>query len=434
MKTSHSNQEKPSTTLTNKDHPILTGTLIMIAGLIMLTSISSWIPSAKGYSPSKNLTEAPRYPSQLAATTEFAVIGDYGSGFAQEAAVAHMVDSWNVDFIITTGDNYYSAAGGSGGNGLDQLDNAVGAFYCSYLKGTALPNSGTTDCPVSNQSSSKNRFFPTIGNHESSDLQNGLSDYLNYFTLPGDGIANSSGEERYYDFIQGPVHFFALDSESALIKGSEMAAQKAWLAAELARSDSPWNIVYFHHAAYSSGKHGSRYAMQWPFADMGVDAVFQGHDHTYERVHQDGIVYIVSGFGGKTLYDFGPPIAGSQIRYNENYGAVKVKATEDKLIFEAWAIPDATGTNSAVFGHIVDTYVLGGEPQVCPTTQPSVSSSVDDGDQAPSILAVELCPDDPTALTLSQPPAAAQTSTGPIIRTFILLLMFLFLSLRHHRR
>ena len=43
-----------------------------------------------------------------------------------------------------------------------------------------------------------------LGNHDVN--ADGGHAYLDYFTLPGN--------RRYYDFIAGPVHFFALDSDS----------------------------------------------------------------------------------------------------------------------------------------------------------------------------------------------------------------------------
>jgi len=52
---------------------------------------------------------------------------------------------------------------------------------------------------------------------------------LDYFTLPGAGFENSSDSERYYDFVQGPVHFFAIDSDTARRDSEDLAAQKGWL-------------------------------------------------------------------------------------------------------------------------------------------------------------------------------------------------------------
>ena len=73
--------------------------------------------------------------------------------------------------------------------------------------------------------------------------------------------------------------------------------------------------------------------MQWPYARWGADAVIAGHDHLYERLHRDGISYIVNGLGGRhsmtnPIYSFESPIIGSQVRYNQDYGAMLVTADE----------------------------------------------------------------------------------------------------------
>jgi hypothetical protein len=151
---------------------------------------------------------------------------------------------------------------------------------------------------------------------------------LNYFSLPGN--------ERYYDFIRGPVHFFVLDSDGAEPSGNTSTSiQALWLRDRLAASTSPWNIVYLHHAPYSSGsKHGSNPKLQWLYAAWGADVVIAGHDHLYERIFRDGIVYFVNGLGGHpTKYPFGKPVLGSQKRYNADHGAMLVVASETQIIF-----------------------------------------------------------------------------------------------------
>lgn len=81
--------------------------------------------------------------------------------------------------------------------------------------------------------------------------------------------------------------------------------QLAWLEQELKASGSNWKIVYFHHPLYSSGKaHGSstelRRLLEPVFVRHGVDVVFQGHDHSYERIKpQKGIYYFTEGNSGK---------------------------------------------------------------------------------------------------------------------------------------
>jgi len=131
------------------------------------------------------------------------------------------------------------------------------------------------------------------------------------------------------------VHFYALDSDSRETDGvGKFSQQAVWLQNQLAVSTSAWDIVYFHHAPYSSGLQGDVDWMQWPFAEWGVDVVFSGHDHTYERILRDGIVYFVNGLGGMSKYSFFGVIEGSQLRYNQDYGAMLVEASENMIRFQ----------------------------------------------------------------------------------------------------
>jgi hypothetical protein len=73
--------------------------------------------------------------------------------------------------------------------------------------------------------------------------------------------------------------------------------------------------------------------MEWDFADYGVTAVISGHDHLYERIARNGVVYFVNGLGGITAYPFHGLIDGSEARYNCSFGAMLVDATEDAMTF-----------------------------------------------------------------------------------------------------
>ena len=245
-----------------------------------------------------------------APVVRFAVIGDYGMGNQAEADVAALVASWQPDFVITTGDNNYPS-------GASQtIDANIGQFYHAFI----FPYLGSYG-----SGADVNRFFPSLGNHDwdTSSAQ----PYLDYFTLPGN--------ERYYDFVWGPLHLFALDSDSREPDGvGQSSTQAAWLQARLASSTSPWNVVYFHHAPYSSGQHGSTTWARWPYKDWGASVVLAGHDHTYERLLVDGIPYFVNGLGGGSIYTFGTPLPESQARYNTDYGAMLVQASETSITFQ----------------------------------------------------------------------------------------------------
>ena len=245
----------------------------------------------------------------------FAVIGDFGDEGKYEADVAAMVHNWDVDLIVTTGDNNYPDGEAR------TIDANIGQYYANYIfpyKGTYGP--GATE----------NRFFPVLGNHDWRDET--LQPYYDYFTLPGN--------ERYYDVERDPVHFFMIDSDEHEPDGiSENSKQAAWFRNAIAESTAPWNLVFMHHPPFSSSsKYNDIEAMQWPFAEWGADAVFAGHAHLYERLIFDGIPYFVNGLGGRwrtipKIHYFGEADRRSQVRYNRDYGAQLVTADEKCINF-----------------------------------------------------------------------------------------------------
>jgi hypothetical protein len=271
----------------------------------------------------------------------FAALGDWSDGVGTQA-VANLVDAMDVDLIITAGDNIYDPA--------ESIDSQVGRIYGDYIgnySGAFGPGSPS------------NRFFPSLGNHDYSE--HGLAAYLNYFTLPGN--------ERYYDFEAGPVHFFAINSNPQEPNGtSSSSVQARWLRDGLASSDAPHKIVYFHHPPYSSSTvHGSEPGMRWPFEAWGATAVISGHDHAYERVMRDdngdGVLlpYFTTGLGGHSRYSFGTPVGGSAVRYSADFGTMIVDASDTQIDFEFWSVAGG--------GRLIDSYRItspggGGDPDV----------------------------------------------------------------------
>ena len=70
--------------------------------------------------------------------------------------------------------------------------------------------------------------------------------------------------------------------------------------------------------------------MRWPFHEWGAHAVLAGHDHIYTN----GLVYFVNGFGGDSKDKFHTtPVAGSVARYSADFGAMRVDASENYILF-----------------------------------------------------------------------------------------------------
>jgi len=299
-------------------------------------------------------------PSAPAAGTHirFAVIGDYGEDGKQDESVANLVKSWQPEFITTVGDNNYPSGA------ADTIDPNIGQYYHEYI----YPYVGVYTNPAT--TITENRFWPALGNHDWSALtcvgQTCTGPYFDYFTLPGN--------ERYYDLVRGPVHFFFVDSDKREPDGIiRSSAQAAWLQAGLAKSQTRWQVVLLHHPPYSSGiTNGPEQRLQWPYQAWGADAVLTGHEHIYERSTADGIPYIITGLGGKNERGIGTPRPCSEVRYNGDFGAMLVEATALTMTFQFINV-----TNQ-----LIDTYTLPApaDPEVCTTTR--VQQGADDVEQS----------------------------------------------------
>ncbi len=260
----------------------------------------------------------------------FVVIGDYGMAGESAAGVADLVKRWKPQFIITTGDNNYPDGAAA------TIDENVGRYYHRFIS----PYHGRFGIGAN-----RNRFFPCLGNHDWH--ADGARPFLDYFTLPGN--------ERYYDFTAGPVHFFALDSDPHEPDGTSSTSRQArWLHDRVQHSASCWRIAYFHHAPYSSGfKRPGRW-MRWPYGAWGVDVVLSGHEHTYERLVVGRVTYFVVGLGGAPIYQFkDSALDESRKRYNAGHGAMLVVADRGRIDF----------TFAAATGAVMDTYHL---EKTCP--------------------------------------------------------------------
>jgi len=228
-------------------------------------------------------------------TLFFSIVGDFGAGSSAQTNVANNQNAADPPLLITVGDNAYE-----NGTQSDWDNNVFIPQYENLLRRAV--------------------FMPALGNHDLNDV--GASNWassveIKMHLLPRN--APSGQEERYYSFDYGDAHMVVLDSNSPAIN----AQQTAWLAADLAATTRKWKFVFLHHASHSCANgiasFGSNAAVRsnWGplFEQYGVDVVFEGHDHLYERSQEvdefqigggsgaDGLktIYVMTGAGGKTL-------------------------------------------------------------------------------------------------------------------------------------
>jgi len=197
-------------------------------------------------------------------SVRFLVFGDTGTGDASEYDVGNQIFRYYkvfpFPFAIMLGDNIY---------GSERPQD----FDTKFIK----PYRALLDAKV--------EFNATLGNHDDPNQR-----FYKPFNMGGN---------RYRTFQKGNVRFYVIDSNYL------DPDQRKWLEAELASAGSSvWKIAYFHHPLYTTAARGPevelRKVLEPLFIKYGVDIVFSGHEHIYERLKpQQGILYFTVGGGAK---------------------------------------------------------------------------------------------------------------------------------------
>jgi predicted phosphodiesterase len=233
-------------------------------------------------------------------SVRFAVIGDSGTGERAQYEVAEEMEAYRervgFDFVIMLGDNIYG-----------------GHRPRDFQEKFELPYKRLLDAGV--------KFYAALGNHDDPDHERLYKPF------------NMNGE-RYYTFKKGDVEFLVLDSNYM------DPAQLNWIEHQLQSSRSRWKICYFHHPLYSDGRtHGPDLDLRARLAPMfkryGVNAVFSGHEHVYERLRpEDNIYYFILGNSGKLMtHDFRRP-QEMQKAVDTDRSFMLVEVAGDKLYFQ----------------------------------------------------------------------------------------------------
>jgi hypothetical protein len=275
----------------------------LVARATMMTIIILGGLSENSYSQSvspSNSKEIPRVSLPMKdGSVRLAIIGDTGSGTDKQQEVADMMLQYRkvfpFEFVLMMGDNLY------GGETAKDYDKKFESVYKDLL-------------------AAKVKFYATLGNHDTSNQR-----FYDHFNM---------NKNEYYSFKKGNVTFFSLNSNYMDKR------QVKWLEGELAKNDSQWKICFFHHPPYSSGaKHGSdeelRKVVEPIFLKYGVNAVFAGHEHFYERIKpQKGIYYFISGAGGKLRPGDVKSTNLTDKSYDEDLHFMLIEIVDDQLHFQ----------------------------------------------------------------------------------------------------
>ena len=238
----------------------------------------------------------------------FLVMGDTGTGSGKQHDLAQVMlryrQTFPFEFVLMLGDNLY---------GSDKAIDYKQKFEDVYK-------------PLLDQ---KVKFYAALGNHDDSNQR-----FYEFFNMDG---------QEYYRFQKGNVSFYSLNSNYMDKK------QIDWLNDKLATDTATWKIAYFHHPPYSSGgAHGSdtklRETVEPIFLKYGVNAVFAGHEHFYERIKpQKGIYYFISGSGGKLRK--GDVKAGSPLTakaFDDDLSFILLEVNDKAIYFQVVSRTGAT--------------------------------------------------------------------------------------------
>jgi hypothetical protein len=242
-------------------------------------------------------------------------------------------------------------------------------------------------------------YLPTPGNHDMTiDSTYGLPNYTAIFSYP-----------PFYVFECPDVDFFIVDSDYLIdyhddiddalqdkayaewfISGNP--GKPAWLERHLAASNKTFKIVIMHHPPIAFSEHHDnwertdygnnliekRRRLFALFEEQGVQMVFSGHQHNYERssllfARDDGreasIQFVITGGGGSPQRAL--PNEDTLDEYMASYtaeGLNVVRRTQEKIYH--YCVVDVqpdrisvqaieTSKSDETDGHIVDEFVIG---------------------------------------------------------------------------
>ncbi len=287
--------------------------------------------------------------------TRFVMFADCGAGTPQQAEIAYQVSLQKPQFVLLAGDMVYNS-----GRELEYRNR----FFPYYLAREASPEKGAplmNSIPFYMLLGNHDIYGDNLDKHP-----DGLA-YFYYTDLPRNApvtslTVNPTGDAQRveafkkntaprfpvtanYSFDHGNVHITCLDANDYVNPLDPVLVD--WLRSDIGNSKADWKIVAYHQPGFNSSK--AHYNQQWMrllspvLEQLGVNLVLTGHVHNYQRsvpltfqpkkdetgtryvlsnegrvdgiftldtlfdgkttTRPKGILYIVSGAGGASLYD-----------------------------------------------------------------------------------------------------------------------------------
>lgn len=197
-------------------------------------------------------------------------------------------------------------------------------------------------------------LLPVLGNHE----RNSVTYYQSFDLPPGAG----QWGKRWWTLRWGDTVVVGLDTNAR--RPQDYLDQIDWLRLSLSGPEQH-KFVVFHHPVFSSdavygpGSEGLQALWHPVFVELGVDLVFSGHAHNYERIERDGVAYLMVGGGGATLYPLGPERAeGSRVGSDNYLFYLRVETDPDRIFVEVVGVARQVGDEIVPGRTTLDAFTL----------------------------------------------------------------------------
>ena len=232
------------------------------------------------------------YPDPAAETYSFVVLGDAQNPYSPDrrTRVMNALAAHDPAFILQTGDI----------NVGKKLDDAANLFGEDWRINFFDPMP---------ELQARVPKYTVYGNHDD-EVEGQRAAFQTVFPgLPDNGC---------YHFQHGPVAFFFLDIQNQIREFFDKE-QDEWLRDAVSQyPDATWRIAVFHVSPWSGGHRGERpwtvgqrERMLEVLQDVGVDLVFCGHDHNYQRIRpvtmegsdKPPVQIVITGLAGPSYYD-----------------------------------------------------------------------------------------------------------------------------------
>ena len=309
------------------------------------------------------------------------LVGDMATGKAAQKAIAWQIQKEKPEALIALGDIVYPT-----GRVLQYMN-----YFWNTYNDVNEP-SLATGAPLM----ASVPFYPILGNHDIGARFPSTQDALGAFYFfypptqgPGEGSwstplgtdtaaaakfktinKHSYASMDAYSFDYGSAHFLILNNTTASNRDSPELIQ--WAESDLTKTKQPWKFVCYHVPAFHSSRqhYSEQQARSWNpmFEACGVDIVFAGHVHNYQRSHPllfkpegkrntkgrvdgtftidksfdgdkntspKGVIHVVAGGGGASLYPPGLEKTSISLKedFEENYADFTAIMNADSYSF-----------------------------------------------------------------------------------------------------